>query len=131
MTVIDDYLKKIEPSKKKALERIRVLGKEVVPGAEEAISYGMPTLKYRGEPFLGFDAHKNHIGIYPFSGHIIETLKKELSEYRSTKGAIQVPLDKPIPKATLRKVINARLQAIRADAQSAPLRAAGARPKNR
>ena len=130
MTVIDDYLKKIEPSKKKALERIRVLAKEVVPGAEEVINYGMPTLKYKGEPFLGFDAHKNHIGIYPYSGHIIETLKDELSAYRSTKGAIQVPLDNPIPKTTLRKVINRRLKAIRAD-EAAPSRTSGARPKNR
>jgi uncharacterized protein YdhG (YjbR/CyaY superfamily) len=117
MSVIDDYLKKIEPSNRKALERIRVLAREVVPSAEEVISYGMPTLKYKGEPFLGFDAHKNHIGIYPFSGHIIETLKDELREYKSTKGAIQVPFDNPISKTTLRKVINARLKAIRADAK--------------
>ena len=117
MTVIDDYLKKIEPTKRKALARIRALAKEVVPSAEEAISYGMPTLKYKGKPFLGFDVHKNHVGIYPFSGHIFETLKDELSEYRSTKGAIQVPLDNPISKTTLRKVINSRLKAIRADAK--------------
>jgi uncharacterized protein YdhG (YjbR/CyaY superfamily) len=118
VTVIDDYLKKVEPSKKKALERIRALAKECVPSAEETISYGMPTLTYKGKPFLGFDAHKNHIGIYPFSGHIIETFKAELREYRTTKGAIQVPLDNPIPKVTLRKVINARLKAIRADAKT-------------
>src|SRR5580700_8669792 len=117
MSVIDDYLKKIEPSNRKALERIRVLAREVVPSAEEVISYGMPTLKYKGEPFLGFDAHKNHIGIYPFSGHIIEALKDELREYKSTKGAIQVSFDNPISKTTLRKVINARLKAIRADAK--------------
>jgi uncharacterized protein YdhG (YjbR/CyaY superfamily) len=90
----------------------------------------MPTLKYKGKPFLGFDAHKSHIGIYPFSGHIIETLKDELRDYRSTKGAIQVPLDDSIPKTTLRKVINARLKAIRAE-ETAPLRSAGARSKNR
>jgi uncharacterized protein YdhG (YjbR/CyaY superfamily) len=117
MTVIDEYLKKIGPSKKKALERIRDLAREIVPSAEEAISYGMPTLKYKGQPFLGFDAHKSHIGVYPFSGHIIETLKDELSEYRSTKGAIQIPLDNPISKTTLRKLIDRRLKAIRADAK--------------
>jgi uncharacterized protein YdhG (YjbR/CyaY superfamily) len=49
-------------------QRIRTLAKQAVPGAEEAITYGMPTLKYKGKPFLGFDAHKNHIGIYPYSG---------------------------------------------------------------
>lgn len=117
MTAIDDYLKKVEPSKKKALERIRVLAKEIVPSAAETISYGMPTLKYEGKPFLGFDAHKNHIGIYPYSGHVIEKLKDDLRGYQLTKGAIQVPLDEPIPKTTLRKVIALRLKAIRADAK--------------
>jgi uncharacterized protein YdhG (YjbR/CyaY superfamily) len=117
VSAIDDYLKKVEQPKRKALERIRVLAKEIVPSAKEVISYGMPALTYEGKPFLGFDAHKNHVGIYPFSGHIIETLKDELSEYQSTKGAIHVPLDNPISKATLRKLINSRLKAIRADAK--------------
>jgi len=116
VSAIDDYLKKVEPSKKKALARIRALAREVVPSAEEAISYGMPTLKYQGKPFLGFDAHKNHIGIYPYSGHVIEKLKEELREFQFSKGAIRVPLDKPISKTTLRKVIALRLNAIRADA---------------
>jgi uncharacterized protein YdhG (YjbR/CyaY superfamily) len=93
------------------------LAKEVVPSAEEAIVYGMPTLKYKGKPFLGFDAHKNHIGIYPYSGHVIEALKDELRGFQSTKGAIHVPLDSPISKSVLRKVINHRLNAIRADAK--------------
>jgi uncharacterized protein YdhG (YjbR/CyaY superfamily) len=115
LSVIDDYLKKVEPAKKKELERIRALAKAAVPSAEEALSYGMPTLKYAGKPFLGFDAHKNHIGIYPYSGHVIEMLKDELKAYSLSKGAIRVPLDKPISKTTLRKIITRRLQAIRAE----------------
>ncbi len=114
MTPIDDYLKNVEPAKRKELQRIRVLAKEIVPSAEEAISYGMPTLKYQGKPFLGFDAHANHIGIYPYSGDVIATLKAELHAYSLSKGAIRVPLEKPIPKTLLRKVIACRLQAIRA-----------------
>jgi uncharacterized protein YdhG (YjbR/CyaY superfamily) len=110
---IDDYLEKIEPEKRKALERIRVLAKAMVPNAEEVISYGMPTLKYAGKPFLGFDAHANHIGIYPYSGQVIATLKDQLRGYRLSKGAIRVPLDKPMPKTILSKVIKCRLQAIR------------------
>jgi uncharacterized protein YdhG (YjbR/CyaY superfamily) len=117
MTAIDEYLKKVEPSKKKALERIRVLAKAVVPSAAEAISYGMPTLKYQGKPFLGFDAHKNHIGLYPYSGHVIEELRAELREFQFTKGAIRVPLDSPLSKTTLRKLIDLRLKEIRADAK--------------
>jgi uncharacterized protein YdhG (YjbR/CyaY superfamily) len=62
MSLIDDYLKTIEPSKRKQLERIRMLAKEIVPSAEETISYKMPTLKYEGKAFLGFDSHADHIG---------------------------------------------------------------------
>ena len=112
MTVIDDYLKNVEASKRKELERIRTLAKKIVPGAEEAIIYGMPTLKYQGKPFLGFDAHKNHIGIYPYSGEVIETLKDQLHEYGLSKGAIRVPLDNPISENLLKQVINCRLKQI-------------------
>jgi uncharacterized protein YdhG (YjbR/CyaY superfamily) len=115
MGLIDDYLKKIEPAKRKELQRIRSLAKEIVPSAEETISYGMPTLKYRGKPFFGFDAHKEHIGIYPYSGKIIPQLKDALAQFTCTKGAIRVPLDRPITKTLLRKIIERRLAAIKAE----------------
>jgi uncharacterized protein YdhG (YjbR/CyaY superfamily) len=114
MTPIDEYLAKFEPAKRKALERIRALSKKAVPKADETISYGMPTLKYQGKPFLGFDAHANHIGVYPYSGRVIETLREKLHAYKTTKGAIRVPLETPIPERTLRAIIDSRLQAIRA-----------------
>ena len=112
MTVIDDYLTKVEPSKRKELERIRTLAKKSVPSAEEAIVYGMPTLTYQGKPFLGFDARKNHIGIYPYSGQVIEDLKDQLHEYGFSKGAIRVPLDHPISEEMLKQIIHLRLKEI-------------------
>jgi uncharacterized protein YdhG (YjbR/CyaY superfamily) len=129
MTVIDDYLKKIEPSKRSALKRIRALAKQAVPDAEEAISYGMPTLKYLGKPFLGFDAHANHIGIYPFSGHVIPALKSQLGGIKSSNGALRVPLDEPISDALLKKIIDRRLKAIRADTASKRRTARGSSAK--
>jgi uncharacterized protein YdhG (YjbR/CyaY superfamily) len=112
MTVIDDYLTQVEPLKRKELERIRALAKTTVPGAEEAIVYGMPTLTYQGKPFLGFNAHKNHIGIYPFSGQVIEDLKEHLHEYGFSKGSIRVPLDHPISEELLKQIIHHRLKQI-------------------
>ena len=111
---IDGYLQTIEASRRAALERIRALAHEIVPGAQEAIMYGMPTLTYRGKPFLGFDARKHHIGIYPYSGEVIETLRDQLQAFGLSKGAIRVPLDEPIPESTLRQVIDCRLDQIRA-----------------
>ncbi|HEY9085123.1 MAG TPA: DUF1801 domain-containing protein [Candidatus Tyrphobacter sp.] len=114
MKSIDDYLKKIEAPKRRALERIRALAKAAVPSAEEAIVYGMPTLKFQSKPFLGFDAHKNHIGIYPYSGKVIPALKDRLRRYEVSAGAIRVPLEKPISATLLKQVINLRLKAIKA-----------------
>ena len=115
MTLIDDYLKNVELPKREALERIRALAKKAVPGAEEAISYGMPTLKYQGKSFLSFDARKNHIGLYPHSGEVIETLKDQLRGYGLSKGAIRVPLDAPIPESLLNLIIRRRLEQIEAE----------------
>jgi uncharacterized protein YdhG (YjbR/CyaY superfamily) len=112
MTRIDDYLNNVEPSKRQELERIRTLAKKIVPSAEEAIVYGMPTLTYQGKPFLGFNAHKQHIGIYPYSSQVIETLKDQLHDYGFSKGAIRVPLDHPISEELLKHIIHERLKQI-------------------
>jgi uncharacterized protein YdhG (YjbR/CyaY superfamily) len=112
MTLIDDYLTNVEPSKRKELERIRTLAKKTVPSTEEAIIYGMPTLTYQGKPFLGFNAHKHHIGIYPYSSQVIDTLKDQLHDYGFSKGGIRVPLDHPISEDLLKQIIHQRLKQI-------------------
>ena len=116
MSVIDDYPEKIEPAKREQLERIRSIARNAVPEAEEAIAYKMPTLKYRGKPFLGFDAHKSHIGIYPYSSEVISMLGDALRGYATSSGAIRVPLDRPMPESLLLSLIHRRLQAIDAQA---------------
>jgi uncharacterized protein YdhG (YjbR/CyaY superfamily) len=127
MTLIDDYLKNVEPAKRKELSRIRALAKEIVPSAEETISYGMPTLKYRGKPFLGFDAHTNHIGIYPYGAQPIKALKDELKGYALSKGAIRAGFDQPISKRLLKKIIDLKIKAI----DQKVMRSTGARAKAR
>jgi uncharacterized protein YdhG (YjbR/CyaY superfamily) len=116
MTVIDDYFENVDPAKRAELERIRALARRAVPDAEETISYRMPTLKHRGKPFLGFDAHKDHIGIYPYSSEVIAALEEQLRGYKTSSGAIRVPLDRPIPESLLLAIIDRRLKAIDAQA---------------
>jgi len=110
MTVIDNYLKKIEPAKRKHLERIRTIAKQIVPDAEEVISYGMPTLQHKGKSFLGFDTHANHVGIYPYGGEEIEVFKDKLSAFGLSRGTIKVPYDQPIPENLLKEIIEHRIQ---------------------
>jgi len=113
MKVIDNYLQKIEPAKRQELERIRKIAKQVVPDATETISYGMPTMQYKGKSFLGFDAHAKHIGIYPFGGEEIEVFKDKLKDFELSKGAIRVPFDKPIPAILLKEIIKHRIKRIK------------------
>ena len=114
MTVIDEYFQKIELTKRKQLERIREIAKQVVRYTEEVISYGMPTLKYKGKPFLGFNAHSNHIGIYPYGGEEIEIFRDKLSKlnYGFSSGAIRVPFDRPIPETLLMDIIKHHIKRI-------------------
>jgi uncharacterized protein YdhG (YjbR/CyaY superfamily) len=109
MSVIDNYLNNINPTQRAELERIRTIALEMLPGAEEAISYGMPAISYKGKAIIGFDAHKNHIGIYPFSGHVIQEIR-ELDSYDKTPGAIREKLDDLLPKELIQKMISVRLE---------------------
>lgn len=109
MSIIDGYLEEVEPSKRAELERIRSIAHKLLPGAEETITYGVPTIRYKGKSIIGFSAFKNHIGIYPFSSQVISEID-ELKDYSTTKGAIQEKLDNLLPNALIEKIIRHRLK---------------------
>jgi uncharacterized protein YdhG (YjbR/CyaY superfamily) len=96
------------PHRETMLElRDRIL--EIVPNATEVVSYGMPAFKVEDCIVAGLLANKNHVGYYPFSGSILHLFPTELEKYKTTKSAIHVPVDKPLPKGLLKKLIKARL----------------------
>jgi uncharacterized protein YdhG (YjbR/CyaY superfamily) len=96
------------PHRETMLEiRDRIL--EIVPDAVEVVSYGMPAFKVDDCIVAGLLANKNHVGYYPFSGSILHLFPEELAKYKSTKSAIHVPIDKPLPKGLLKKLIKARI----------------------
>jgi uncharacterized protein YdhG (YjbR/CyaY superfamily) len=80
---------------------------EAAPEAEEAISYRMPTFKLKGN-LVYFAAHKSHIGFYPTSSGI-EAFKQVLAGYKSSKGAVQFPLDKPLPLDLVGEIVKYRV----------------------
>ena len=82
---------------------------EIIPRAEEVISYGMPAFKVDGNVVAGLLSHKNHVGFYPFSGSVLGNFKSELKNFKQTKSALHVPSDKPLSKALLSKLIKARI----------------------
>jgi len=102
MATVDEYLETVTPSQKIALERIRIIVKQVVPEAEESISYGMPTFKYKGKSLLLFSAFKNHMSIF---GHL-SAFEEELKDFKlSHKGTVQFTEAKPIPEPTIKEIV--------------------------
>ena len=94
---IDEYIAVFPEGTQEKLQQIRAAIKEWVPGAEETISYGIPTFRLNGTYLIYFAAYKRHIGIYPVPwGN--ETFEKDFAGYKATgKGTIQFPLDRPLP----------------------------------
>ncbi|MEN9922601.1 MAG: hypothetical protein RIS09_115 [Actinomycetota bacterium] len=87
--------------------RARIL--EIVPDAQEVVSYGMPAFKVDGNTVAGLLANKSYVGYYPFSGSVLPNFQSELSNYVTTKSALHIPLGKPLSKTLLKKLIRARL----------------------
>ena len=113
---IDEYLSKVEPQHRAELERIRALVKQLVPGVEETMSYGMPTLKYKKRSLVYFTASKNHMSFFP-SSWAIEEVKDKLNGYKTTKHAIQFTLKNPLPDALIKELVLNHVRDIDADRQ--------------
>jgi uncharacterized protein YdhG (YjbR/CyaY superfamily) len=108
-TEIDDYLDTLDEPKKTTLAKLRDTIMEIAPDAEQCISYGMPAFKLRGKTIAGFAAFKNHLAYLPHSGSVISKLSKETERYSSTRGSLHFPIDKPLPKALVRKLLTVRI----------------------
>ena len=105
---IDEYIKTFPKDIQKILESVRQAIKNAAPEAEETINYQIPTFKLNGI-LVHFAAFKNHIGFYPTpSGQ--KAFQKELAVYKSGKGSVQFPLDKPIPLSLIKKIVQYRVK---------------------
>ena len=90
------------------LEQIRATIQQAAPDAKEAIKYGMPTFILNGN-LVHFAAYKNHFGFYPAPTGI-DAFIDDLAVYRTGKGTIQFPIDKPIPFDLITKVVKFRVE---------------------
>ncbi len=91
----------------KILEQLRQAIKQVAPQATETISYGMPAFR-QNKVLVYYAVHKEHIGFYPTPNPIVH-FKKELEKYRTSKGAIQFPIDKQLPLTLIKKIVKFRV----------------------
>ena len=107
-TNIDEYIARFPEDVQAILEKVRVTIREAAPDAEEAISYQMPTFKLKGN-LVHFAGYKKHVGFYPAPSGI-EKFGKGLSTYKSAKGSVQFPLDKPIPYDLIGEIVQFRVK---------------------
>lgn len=104
---VNEYIAGFPESTQKQLEEIRAIIRKAAPKAEEVISYGMPGYKAHGL-LVWFAGYAKHIGFYP-SGSGIEAFKEVLGEYTFSKGAVQFPLGKPLPKKLITEMVKFRV----------------------
>ncbi len=106
---VDAYLQGIEEPKRSTLQALRLTILELVPEAEQVISYRIPALRMDGQTVAGFAAFRNHLSYLPFSGSVLPRLANELTGYTMTKSALHFPIDRPLPKSLVRNLIKMRL----------------------
>jgi uncharacterized protein YdhG (YjbR/CyaY superfamily) len=104
---IDEYIATWPADIRAKLLSMRETIKKAAPKAEEAISYNMPTFKQNGN-LVYFAAFKNHIGFFPVPSGM-KAFEKELSKYKTGKGSVQFPLDRPVPLSLVTKIVKFRV----------------------
>jgi uncharacterized protein YdhG (YjbR/CyaY superfamily) len=107
-TSVDEYISSFPEEVQTILQHVRALIKDTAKDAEELISYNMPALRLNGM-LVWYAANKNHLGLYP-KPSAIKYFAKELAGYKTSKGAIQFPLDKKMPDALIKKIVKFRMK---------------------
>lgn len=100
---VDAYIAAFPPSTRKLLQQLRTFILKTAPGAEEVISYKMPAYRQNGM-LVFFAGYEHHIGFYP-TGSGIAAFKHQLAGFKSSKGAVQFPLDQPLPLDLVREML--------------------------
>ena len=110
---IDEYLAPLSNEKRAALEKLRRAIKSAAPKAEECISYQVPAFRLRGRLLVAFGVATNHCAFYP-GAFPIAALKDDLKAYKTSKGTIRFPMNKPLPATLVMMPVTASTRRMRA-----------------
>lgn len=105
---VDVYISEFPAETSSKLAELRDLIRTLAPTADESISYAIPTYKLNG-PLVYFAGYKRHIGFYTGAGAIAE-FSDELTEFKTSKGTVQFPLDRPLPIELITKIVRFRIK---------------------
>jgi uncharacterized protein YdhG (YjbR/CyaY superfamily) len=104
---VEEYIASFPYEVQLKLIELRSIIKKLAPKSEEGISYKMPAYKYYGA-LVYFAAYKNHIGFYP-TAQPIKYFADELKIFENSKGAVQFPLDKPLPLSLIKRMVKYKM----------------------
>lgn len=107
---VDRYLSQFEGSGLVTALRLRQTLLELLPGAEEGISYSMPVVKISGQAIAGYAIAKNHVGYYPHSSMVLDKVPELQGRYKMTKGALHIPNGEVLEPELVRKLVLVRLE---------------------
>jgi uncharacterized protein YdhG (YjbR/CyaY superfamily) len=107
---IDAYLAALDEPKQSTLRALRQTILEIIPDAEQCISYGIPGFRLRGKMIAGFAAFKNHLSYFPHSGSVIPELGDAAAAFTTSNGTLQFAAGTPLPKSLVEQLIAVRLR---------------------
>jgi uncharacterized protein YdhG (YjbR/CyaY superfamily) len=109
---VDEYIASQPEAAQDALRRVRSTIRKAVPGAEEVISYKIPTYKLHGDPVLYFAGWRQHYSLYPATGHVLAAFKNDLVPYEINKATIRFPLSGPVPVKLIERIAKFRAKEV-------------------
>jgi uncharacterized protein YdhG (YjbR/CyaY superfamily) len=106
---IDAYISEFPAGTQAVLGELRALIKASAPGATETISYAIPTFDLDGKHLVHFAGYARHVGLYPTPA-ALEAFGEDLKPYKTGKGSVRFPLDRPLPAALIRRIVESRVE---------------------
>jgi uncharacterized protein YdhG (YjbR/CyaY superfamily) len=107
---VDDYLDAAPEPQRTTLTVLRSTLRDLLPDAEEGLSYGMPAFLVGGKPVAGYAWTTRHCSYYPHSGAVLSELADELGGYDWSKGTLRFPIDEPLPRRLTARLVDVRLR---------------------
>jgi uncharacterized protein YdhG (YjbR/CyaY superfamily) len=107
------YIAAQPPAARKHLKALQSAIRAAAPGAVDAFSYSMPAVRLDGRLLLGYAGWKEHVSLYPFGPDALELLGVDAARFKTSKGTIQFPLDRPIPVALVQRLVKVRVARFR------------------
>jgi uncharacterized protein YdhG (YjbR/CyaY superfamily) len=106
---VDEYLAGVPEPARSTLNKVRAVIRSAVPAeTTETISYGIPTFKYKGS-LVACGAFKEHCSLFPMGSSVLNAFERELKDFRTSKGTLHFPVDKPLPATLVKKIVKARI----------------------